>query len=60
MIRCLVCGGEHAPKLGVCDDAGMDRQIATMGARQWNRITKPTRIGGGAVALEGSPRKLPG
>jgi hypothetical protein len=39
-LRCIVCGGEHQPTSAMyCDEDGMDREIARMGSRQWNRIT---------------------
>lgn len=39
-LRCIVCGGEHQPTSAmVCDEDGMDREIARMGNRQWTRIT---------------------
>lgn len=39
-MRCIVCGGEHQPSSAMyCDEDGMDREIARMGARHWNRIT---------------------
>jgi hypothetical protein len=39
-VRCIVCGGDHLPTSPmICDEDGMDREIARMGNRLWNRIT---------------------
>jgi hypothetical protein len=38
-MRCIVCGGDHVPKAGICDSEGMDREAARMGSRKWNAIT---------------------
>lgn len=38
-LRCIACGTDHDPTETKCSDEGMGRQIARMGARQWNRIT---------------------
>lgn len=38
-MRCIVCGGDHQPRADLCDDAGMDREAAKLGARRWNQLT---------------------
>jgi hypothetical protein len=40
-VICIVCGGEHESHPAVCDPKGMERQIAKLGARTWNRLTRP-------------------
>ena len=42
-LKCVVCGGDHVPHPAVCDPEGMQRQIAKLGARTWNRLTRPQR-----------------
>ena len=37
-MRCILCGGDHEPHPARCDDEGIDREIARMGARRWNQL----------------------
>jgi hypothetical protein len=39
-VRCILCGGDHAPQTVVCDEAGMDREIERMGPRLWTRLSR--------------------
>jgi hypothetical protein len=38
-LRCILCGGDHEPSAARCDELGMDREIARLGARRWNRLS---------------------
>ena len=43
-LRCILCGGNHIagdPNLSQCleNDEGIDREVARMGCRRWNRIS---------------------
>lgn len=39
-LRCVVCGGGHRPTSAMhCDEDGMEREAARMGAKRWNQIT---------------------
>ncbi len=38
-MRCIVCGGDHEPRVNACDPEGMDREAARLGAKRWNALT---------------------
>lgn len=55
-VYCIVCSGEHQPTSPmVCDEDGMDREIARMGAQRWNRITKQVMRQAALKALASQP-----
>ena len=40
LMICVLCGGDHAPELRACDDDGIDRVVARIGAARWNRLSR--------------------
>lgn len=41
-MKCILCGGNHEPSVAACTDneAGMDKRIAEIGAKRFNRLSQ--------------------